>query len=154
MSENGRKPPTLFTRAPQHHRSVCLQAGNVYSTKYVMRRRPKGGGLQVRCICLTLTMLWATSQENLWNNFLQCRHNLMSQADSWAIGNAFKKLKHSSVITGCWASHRSVHMLFQQRHTSVDIPTLDVLVDWVEVIIPPAQYRLSEMPMLWVWVGC
>ena len=31
-----------------------------------------------------------------------------------------KKLKHGFIITGCWNSHWSVHMLKQQAHTSVD----------------------------------
>ena len=42
----------------------------------------------------------------------------MLQKASSAIGNVFKKLKHSSIIIGCWDIHCSVYLL---TYTSVDI---------------------------------
>ena len=46
------------------------------------------------------------------NNFFQCRHNLMLQTDSSAYYNVSKKLKHCSIIIGCWDILWSVHLLF------------------------------------------
>ncbi len=58
--------------------------------------------------------------------FFQYRHILMLQKASPASDNIFKKLKHSSVIFGCWNIHWCARLIFQQVHTSVDILTCNM----------------------------
>ena len=43
--------------------------------------------------------------------------------------NAFKKLKHGSIITGCWDIHWSVHLVLAGAHFS-DISTWNKLAWW------------------------
>ena len=63
------------------------------------------------------------SYQNCQNNFFQRRYILMIQDVSLHPGNVFKKLKHGSIIIGCWDIHWSVHLLFEQ--TSMDLSTCD-----------------------------
>ena len=49
----------------------------------------------------------------------------MLQTNSLVKGNIFKRLKHGYIITGCWNMRWSVHLPFQQMHTSVDISECD-----------------------------
>ena len=55
--------------------------------------------------CLYINLLHAmgdfVSQQNLQNNFSQCRSTLMMHRGSLDMGNVFKKLKHGSIISGC-----------------------------------------------------
>ena len=60
------------------------------------------GDMNYEINIFNFSMLGVTSITiNLQNNFFQCRHILMSQTDSSAYDNQFKKLKHYSVIISC-----------------------------------------------------
>ena len=46
---------------------------------------------------------------------------IVIQIVSLHTGDVFKKLKHGSIIFGCWEIRLTVHLLFKHMHTSVDI---------------------------------
>ena len=62
-----------------------------------------------------------TVTKPFWNNLVPCRYILKLQKDSLATGNSCKKLKHASIIIGCWDIHWSAYQLFYYRHISVYI---------------------------------
>ena len=75
----------------------------------------------IRISHLTLSMLGELWYPETSKYLYQYRYILLLQTNLFAMDRVFKKLKHNSVIIGCWNIHRSVHLLFRLMHTSVDI---------------------------------
>ena len=87
-------------------------------------------------ICMTLqvfnihrTRCEYSHQTNM-NYIFQYMYNLKWKSDSFAHGSAFNKLKHGSIIVGCWDIQWGVHFLFLQAYTSVDISTWNKLASY------------------------
>ena len=86
---------------------ISLASWKTHPTKHwALGRRQSNAGHQLSYLMFNLyhaagDFCW----QNLKNNFFQCRYILMPQTDSSSQGNTFKKLKHCSIIIGCWNIH-------------------------------------------------
>ena len=105
----------LFSRADHKFRLTCISWLEAFFGNYPIYLEDKFPSAKR----LTLNILQLTITTKIYDKIV----SMLVYSDATAIGNVFKKLKHGSIINGCWNIHWIVHLLEQQVHTSVDIST-------------------------------
>ncbi len=98
---------SIFVRLPLLYNTVTVTAAGRNPVRSWCSKRSCRWSCSVprwsHSLMITFSMLQSTSVgETSETAFVQCRHILVPQKDSVAIGNIFKKLKHASIIIGHW----------------------------------------------------